>query len=59
MTMSQEQLYIVAVDLGGFTVPMLVPYSDVRCPGTGADVDHVAVASKGAVVVTIEDSRGE
>jgi hypothetical protein len=56
MTMAQEQLYVVAVDMGGFTVPMLVPYSDIRCPTTGADVDHVAVASKGAVVIAIEES---
>lgn len=40
-----QELFVVAVDLGGFTVPMLVPYSDIRCPASGAEVDHVASGS--------------
>lgn len=38
-----QGLYIVAVDLGGYTAPMLVPYYDTRCPESGADVDHLAI----------------
>jgi hypothetical protein len=36
------ELFIVAVDLGGYTAPMLMPFSATRCPATGVDVDHVA-----------------
>jgi hypothetical protein len=50
--MMTQELYVVAVDVGGYTVPMLLPFSDVRCPTSGADVDHVAAESRRAAPVT-------
>lgn len=38
-----HELFIVVVDVGGCTVPMLVPYAGTRCPSTGADIDHLAI----------------
>lgn len=51
-----QELFVVAVDVGGITVPMLVPYSDIRCPASGADIDHVAAASRRAPAGPVGDS---
>ena len=51
-----HELFIVVVDLGGCTAPMLVPYADIRCPSTGADVDHLAIdPGRGLKPVNPED----
>ena len=50
-----NELFIVAVDLGGYTAPMLMPFSGTRCPATGVDVDHVAVAPGGEPATAVEE----
>lgn len=53
------EMFIVAVDLGGQTAPMLVPYFDNRCPSTGADVDHLAVDPGLELVLGPSDEEDE